>query len=79
MVMVTFTKYLIYGAAGVTSIDSSAPVWRGWNGQSMLELDRRWWDEFGTSVDFNAELPTEIRREVILDNLEACGVRIPNR
>jgi len=66
-------------AAGVTSIDSSAPVWRGWNGQSMLELDRRWWDEFGTSVDFNAELPTEIRREVILDNLEACGVRIPNR
>lgn len=65
--------------AGVTSIDSSAPVWRGWNGQSMLELDRRWWDEFGTPVDFNAELPTDIRQEVILDNLEACGVRIPNR
>jgi hypothetical protein len=64
---------------GVTSIDSSAPIWRGWNGFSMLWDDRKLWDERGIPIDFNAKLPTAIRSEVILDNLEACGVRIPNR
>lgn len=68
------------GAVGVNSIDSSAPVWRGWNGYSMLEDDRKTWDEKGTVVNLNAPIPSPpIRHDVILDNLEACGVRIPNR
>lgn len=77
-------------AAGVNSIDSSAPVWRGWNQGKYLtnDEDRKWWDEHGTPVDFNAKLPLSIQdpelirggaRNAIQANLEACGVRIPNR
>jgi hypothetical protein len=39
----------------VESCDSSAPVWRGWNGYS---LSAQGWEENGTPVDFNAKLPT---------------------
>lgn len=68
--------------AGVTSIDSSAPVWRGWGG---LYIDRsgsrNLWDAVGTPVDFNAKIETQNinAEEVIQHNLEACNVRIPDR
>lgn len=60
-------------AAGVTSIDSSAPVWRGWNG---YEIERKAaWDMFGKAVDFNHNVKGwEQNHELILANLEACGV-----
>lgn len=55
--------------AGVHSIDSSAPVWRGWNGYSISDLR---WKEEGTSCNF---LTTDIPNEwQILQNLEACNV-----
>lgn len=71
--------------AGVTSIDSSAPVWRGWHARSLTKPeDRKWWDEQGTAVDFNAQVwsnqyKVTIEQEIpgnfsILQNLEACGV-----
>jgi hypothetical protein len=60
---------------GVTSIDSSAPVWRGWydnriNGKTA----RAWWDEHGVPIDFSRGDCRKQDHEVILDNLEACGV-----
>jgi len=67
--------------AGVRSIDSSAPVWRGWNGFHID--DKEGWDQHGTPVDFNARLPLSIQdpglikrgaRQIIDSNLEACGV-----
>lgn len=58
--------------AGVTSIDSSAPVWRGWHGRTCyMAEDRKWWDENGTPVDFNAPLSESLS---IRYNLEACGI-----
>lgn len=69
--------------AGVESIDSSAPVWRGWNG---YEIERKAdWDFHGTAVDFNAKLKalnatgpfeglTIDINAIIKHNLEACGV-----
>lgn len=66
-------------AAGVESIDSSAPVWRGWNGNQIDKTeDRKLWDIQGTAVDFNTkwdpfyEAPGN--QHLILHNLEACGV-----
>jgi hypothetical protein len=62
----------------VNSIDSSAPVWRGWQGYSITEpLDRKQWDEKGGAVDFNRAYDpvTKGLDPLILDNLEACGVR----
>jgi hypothetical protein len=69
--------------AGVTSIDSSAPVWRGWNG---FDINDPGWD--GRPVDFSArcfvhnhsELNTPCKEWVndslIMSNLEACNVDI---
>lgn len=65
--------------AGVKSIDSSAPVWRGWCGQSIIDRKcREWWDKFGEAVNFSEEA-RPLQEALIMSNLEACGVRIPNR
>ena len=57
--------------AGVFSIDSSAPVWRGWNGYSLDQnhYEKKWPDP---SVDFDAELPEPgaIEHQYINANLE---------
>jgi hypothetical protein len=84
-------------AAGVNSIDSSAPVWRGWHAcKSITDIaDRGYWDDYGVPVNFSAErtfyynnkpydadsnLNVHAKNDdVILANLEACGVRIPTR
>lgn len=59
--------------AGVTSIDSSAPVWRGWHGYDIKRTAA--WDMFGKAVDFNHNVKGwEQNHELILANLEACGV-----
>jgi hypothetical protein len=59
------------------SIDSSAPVWRGWNGFSIDETYR--WAQYGTNVDFDAA-PIEgvyvTRNRLIEYNLRMCGVQI---
>lgn len=62
--------------AGVNSIDSSAPVWRGWNG---FDIRDKSWD--GKPVNFAAELYCASSRaeDLIMSNLEACNVRIPTR
>lgn len=73
--------------AGCESIDSSAPVWRGWYKGFRLtnELDMAAWEKVGTDCDFNAPLPLSISnpesihrgaRQIILENLEACGVNV---
>lgn len=69
-------------AAGVTSVDSSAPVWRGWNANKIDDqIDRDLWDHAGTPVDFTWPEPIDgwngVACDVIKHNLEACGVRIP--
>lgn len=68
----------------VMSIDSNAPVWRGWNGWTLDEVRYRHnespqrWPE--TPVDYNAKFPEDDGRGgacvdiQILKNLEACGV-----
>jgi hypothetical protein len=67
-------------SAGVTSVDSSAPVWRGWSGRSINYWgDREAWDNIGTAVDFNAPDHNPLNTCCIHTNLEACGVRIPTR
>jgi len=66
--------------AGVNSIDSSAPVWRGWNGYSLASAaDPTEWDRHGTDVNFSAEEHDPLNTCLIHNNLEACGVRIPTR
>ncbi len=67
--------------AGVTSIDSSAPIWRGWHRNYIdKQHSRIWWDENGTPVNFSSPFVDEpMRDDVIKHNLEACGVRIPTR
>lgn len=61
--------------AGCDSVDSSAPVWRGWNGFNLSDRD---WDTKGTDCDFSAPLPqtkwSGIWEDHIIGNLEACGV-----
>jgi hypothetical protein len=65
--------------AGVNSVDSSAPVWRGWHNNYIdWEPDRKKWDECGSPVDFSAGLNGDVNG-YIQHNLEACGVRIPAR
>jgi len=63
-------------AAGVNSVDSSAPVWRGWNGVSLNgKFSHMEWEEKGTPVDFSHNVKGwESNHELILANLEACGV-----
>ncbi len=68
---------------GVYSCDSSAPVWRGWNGLTL----HNHWD--GPDIDFNAVIPAASCSDLFLkrvnDNLEevdrACryGIRIGQR
>jgi hypothetical protein len=60
----------------VESCDSSAPVWRGWNG---VRLDERIvWREEGTPVDFNAKVPSSRNHALINRNLKevlkACNL-----
>ncbi len=67
--------------AGVTSIDSSAPVWRGWHGITIdKKRDRDYWDEKGTKVCFEQEPFTAFPHfhDIIKHNLEACGVNTTN-
>lgn len=65
--------------AGVFSIDSSAPVWRGWNGISLEETSGR---DCVPDVDFDASMDN-VDHQTITRNLEACGVNtnssIPTR
>jgi len=79
---------------GVTSIDSSAPVWRGWNGWRLNEKKQLWnepWPDF--PIDFDAkpaiaqvhkvpdrkqELTVTLADNFILQNLEACGIDTTN-
>jgi hypothetical protein len=60
--------------AGVQSIDSSAPVWRGWRGFS---IDSPAWLTEGTDIDFDApplEGKAAYHNRVIEYNLQQCGV-----
>lgn len=66
-------------AAGVTSIDSSAPVWRGWMCNRIDDkYDRALWDKQGIPVDFNRTEPLDgwdkTCCSIIKHNLEACGI-----
>lgn len=56
------------------SIDSSAPVWRGWNGFGIE--NRSGWLAHGTKCDFDAHpnTLTQENRELILKNLQKVGV-----
>jgi len=61
--------------AGFASVDSSAPVWRGWMGHSLRDRRREWSD-----IPCNFTSPPElspVNRELILHNLEMCGVKRP--
>lgn len=56
--------------AGVYSIDSSAPVWRGWHG--FTTFDPKWTkvpDDFGAKYDPQKEA-------LIISNLRECGVDV---
>ncbi len=55
--------------AGCISIDSSAPVWRGWQGYRVG--DKQWPD---CPVDFGEVTLGSGRHELILDNLKECGI-----
>jgi hypothetical protein len=60
--------------ANCASIDSSAPVWRGWNGFDILDP---LWDVQGTDVDFNAPpINNAYYERLITSNLRACGVTL---
>lgn len=46
----------LLAAAGCDSIDSSAPVWRGWNELTLInEEDMKMWEINGTECNFSAE------------------------
>jgi hypothetical protein len=63
--------------AGVTSIDSSAPVWRGWHGQSISNRqDREAWDEYGQAVAFDAPDHDPLFTCRIHNNLRECGIDV---
>jgi hypothetical protein len=58
----------------VNSIDSNAPVWRGWCGYSLIPNE---WNEF--PINYEAALRSD-HDAFILDNLDAVGVyTIPRR
>lgn len=60
--------------ANCASIDSSAPVWRGWNG---YDIDDPKWRLEGTDCDFDAPPLTDTRKQqAIIRNLRQCGVTI---
>ncbi len=57
--------------AGVESIDSSAPVWRGWNAIPLNSEDGSdIWKSVGTPCDFSSPLPEEGMQTMIDHNLE---------
>lgn len=58
---------------GVTSIDSSAPVWRGWNACGVKDLEK--WKEYGSPCQFDAVYPPG-RHELILNNLKEVGINV---
>lgn len=65
--------------AGVRSVDSSAPVWRGWHSIQIDDpIDRTQWDATGVPVDFSNPEPLDgweqVCNDVIKHNLEVCGV-----
>lgn len=54
------------------SIDSSVPVWRGWNGYNLSTMKNKWPE---ISVNFSSkDFPNEDYDHQIRLNLEACGV-----
>lgn len=55
----------------VRSIDSSAPVWRGWNGFGIGEGDRQAWHGFDHDVYFKTEVAPSKGGTYIEANLEA--------
>jgi hypothetical protein len=61
--------------AGVHSWDSSAPVWRGWNG-FRIEHETSW-QTYHKPVDFNAPISDNHPDGEIRMNLEACGICLP--
>jgi hypothetical protein len=61
--------------ASCDSIDSSAPVWRGWRGFS-IDDDR--WHGLGSSCNFNAAPCAAKFERLIESNLKKCGVRSGN-
>jgi hypothetical protein len=63
--------------AGCDSIDSSAPVWRGWRGYDIEDPS---WHELGSECDFNAAPLDWMGRHkmyerLIKTNLLKCGVK----
>ena len=59
------------------SIDSSAPVWRGWNGHALKEGRDPQWDAVGTEVDWDVHPGTlTVENEnLIKENLRKVGVK----
>lgn len=55
---------------GVRSIDSSAPVWRGWCGYPLTSPN---WPDY--ACDFGATFPSDECVGGILSNLQQCGVK----
>lgn len=63
------------------SIDSSAPVWRGWSG---FKIEDPRWHELGTDCDFDADpralhlkTPSKEKRiQLIYRNLIKCGINV---
>ena len=60
--------------AGVRSIDSSAPVWRGLSGYSLKGNDRIKWQTEGTPCNFHSTESYHGNELLIAANLEACNV-----
>lgn len=59
---------------GCDSIDSSAPVWRGWHGWSLEKTSGK---TVVGDVDFNAPWHNDGKKDaLILKNLEACKVDV---
>jgi hypothetical protein len=67
-----FNELPLLASANCASVDSSAPVWRGWNG---FRLHDPAWDTEGSECDFDAPPQTNKRHlQAIRDNLVMCGV-----
>lgn len=58
--------------AGCNSVDSSAPVWRGWNG---FDIEDTMWNTKGTECDFDARPLESIENEkLIIANLRKVKI-----
>jgi hypothetical protein len=63
--------YVLAKCKKVSSCDSSAPVWRGWNLSAIDDiLTCESWDKVGMPVDFNAQLHTTSEQSMIEYNLK---------